>query len=231
MSKADLGVYSAVFKLSIFMVLATQAFRYAGEPFFFSNAENKEAPELFARVLYYFVIASVVIYMGVCLNMDLLAFLFIRDEAMRAALYLLPILLAGKLFYGIYINISIWFKIKDKTYFGTIFALTGATITVVINVSMIPMIGYLASAIACLVCYLTMCALAWYFGRRYFPVPYKLGPAFLYILGSTIIIYFSMQVQLENFIYDSALNILVFLVITLTIVWFERRRFRILSFQ
>jgi O-antigen/teichoic acid export membrane protein len=231
MTKADLGVYSAVFKLSIFMVLATQAFRYAGEPFFFSNAENKEAPELFARVLYYFVIVSVVIYLGVCLNMDLLAFVFIRDEAMRAALYLLPILLMGKLFYGIYINVSIWFKIKDKTYYGTIFALVGASITILVNITLIPVIGYLASALACLVCYLVMCTLAYIYGKRFFPVPYKLIPAFIYLAAAILIVYLSMQIKLDNFWYDSGLNILAFILITGLIFIIEKRKWNKLSFD
>jgi O-antigen/teichoic acid export membrane protein len=231
MSKADLGVYSAVFKLSIFMVLATQAFRYAGEPFFFSNSEDKEAPELFAKVLYYFIVVSAVIYLGVCLNIRLLAYIFIRDEAMRSALYLLPLLLLGKLFYGVYINISIWYKIKDKTFFGTAFALVGATVTVLVNLLLIPVIGYLASAIACFLCYLIMTSLAYYYGRQYFPVPYKIVPAFIYIFGSALFVYLINSFALENFWIDSAVRFVVFIVILSIIALVEKRRWNLLSFN
>jgi len=230
LSKADLGVYSAVFKLSIFMVLATQAFRYAGEPFFFTNAEDKAAPELFAKVLYYFVVVSVVIYLGVCLNMKLLAHIFIRDESMRAALYLLPLLLLGKLFFGVYINVSIWFKIKDKTYFGTAFALIGASITVAINVLLIPRIGYLASALACFTCYFVMTLLALYYGRKFFPVPYKVLPAMLYIFGSVAFVYLINSFSIGSFWYDAAVRFGIFLFTTLIILLFEKGRWRVLSF-
>ena len=170
---AALGIYGASFKLSIFMLLAIQAFRYAGEPFFFSNAENKQAPELFAKVLYYFVVVCVFILLAVSLNVDLLGKIFLRQPSFREALHLVPVLLFGKLLFGIYINLSVWFKLVDKTIAGTYISIIGALITVIVNWILIPIIGYTGSAIASVACYGSMSILCWLWGRKHFPIPYN----------------------------------------------------------
>ena len=103
-STQAVGVYGVTLKLGIFMMLAIQAFRYAGEPFFFSKAENKDAPELFAKVMHYFVISGLLLFVLVSINVDLIAFVFLRSPENRVALYQVPLLLFGKLLYGIYLN-------------------------------------------------------------------------------------------------------------------------------
>jgi O-antigen/teichoic acid export membrane protein len=183
-SQQALGVYGAVFKLSVFMMLAIQAFRYAAEPFFFSNAEDKKAPELFARVMYYFVLVNLVIYVGVVLNMQLIADIFLRNRDYHAGLFVVPYLLTGKLFFGIYINLSIWFKLTSKTYYGTYFSVLGALVTVLGNVLLIPVIGYLGSAITLVLCYLSMSAVCYYYGQKYFYIPYNVKKIFLHIVGA-----------------------------------------------
>lgn len=222
-SMAALGIYGASFKLSIFMLLAIQAFRYAGEPFFFSQAANRQAPDLFAKVLYYFVIACTFILVAVSLNLDLLGKLFLRQAAFREALYLVPVLLLGKLLFGIYVNVSIWFKLVDKTMVGTYISLIGAAITILANVMLIPVIGYTGSAIASVLCYGTMAIVCYFWGRKYFPVPYKWKPIFLYIAGSLILIYLIPALQGDNLWVNHSMNLLIPVIFGVVIFIIEKR--------
>ena len=193
-----LGIYTGAFKLSVIMMLGIQAFRYAGEPFFFSHAENKQAPALFARIMHYFVVVNLVLMVGVALNIDLIADIFLRRPQYKLALYVLPILLLAKLFYGIYVNLSVWFKIKDQTIYGTYFALAGGMITLVGNLLLIPILGYYGSAISALACYLLMCILCFLKGRKVFKIPYNFKPLTLYLLMALAFIAIGNIVALEN---------------------------------
>jgi O-antigen/teichoic acid export membrane protein len=222
-SMAALGIYGASFKLSIFMLLAIQAFRYAGEPFFFSHAKNKQAPELFAKVMYYFVVICVFILLAVGLNIELLGQIFLRQPSYREALYLVPILLFGKLLFGIYINLSVWFKLVDKTLAGTYISLLGAGITVLVNWILIPIIGYTGAAIASVACYGTMSFACWNWGRKHFPIPYK----WLSILGhltiGVVVIYLASSFRPEsNFLYH-LFNMGVPMAYLVVVALFEKR--------
>jgi len=187
-----LGIYSATFKLSIFMALAIQAFRYAGEPFFFSQAEDKEAPELFAKVLYYFVSLSLLIWVGVSLNADLIGQIFLSRETYREALFLVPILLLGKLFFGIYINLSIWFKLTDKTYYGVYISIVGGLVALVGDMLLIPILGYTGAAFASVLAYLSMTLYCYFSGQKHFKIPYPVGKIALNIAiaGTLITVFF-----------------------------------------
>ncbi|MGI9547186.1 MAG: lipopolysaccharide biosynthesis protein, partial [Flavobacteriaceae bacterium] len=208
-SLAALGIYGAGFKLSIFMLLAIQAFRYAGEPFFFSHAENKQAPELFAKVMYYFVILCSFIFLAVSLNIELLGQIFLRQPSYREALYLVPILLIGKLLFGIYVNLSVWFKLVDKTLVGTYISLIGASITVLVNWMLIPLIGYTGSAVASVMCYGFMCLICWQWGRHYLPIPYN-WPAILgHLVFVVAVFYLVDRFRWNNSLINGVINILV----------------------
>jgi|3_EtaG_2_1085321.scaffolds.fasta_scaffold23651_1 O-antigen/teichoic acid export membrane protein len=187
-AKAALGVYMASFKLSIFMALAIQAFRYAGEPFFFSQADDKEAPELFAKVLYYFVSLSLVIWVGVSLNADLIGRIFLRGEEYREALFLVPILLFGKLFFGIYINLSIWFKVTDKTYYGVYISLVGGLVALIGNIVLIPILGYTGAALTSVMAYFSMMIYCYITGQKHFKIPYPVGKITLNIIIAAAVI-------------------------------------------
>ena len=194
----SLGIFSGAVKLSVFMMLGIQAFRYAAEPFFFNHAENKEAPALFARIMHYFVVFNIFILLAVALNASLLGDLFLRQPAYREALYVLPVLLVAKLFYGIYVNLSVWFKIIDKTIYGTYFALIGALITLIGNLLLIPLIGFYGSAITSLLCYFTMSVICYYQGRKMFKVPYQFKILLVYLIIALITIYTVDFVEIDN---------------------------------
>lgn len=181
-NEAALGIYGAVYKLSIFMQLAIQAFRYAAEPFFFSKAADKEAPETFAKVMKWFFIACTFLYLAVSVNLFWIGPLVLKREIYLAGLTVVPILLLANLFLGVYYNLSAWFKIVDKTYFGTWLSAGGAVLTIVGNWLLIPIMGYMGSAVATLVCYASMTVACYVLGQKHYPVPYPIERMGIYLL-------------------------------------------------
>jgi O-antigen/teichoic acid export membrane protein len=177
-----LGIYGACYKLSILMTLFVQAFRYAGEPFFFSMAGRSDAKQAYALVMRYFVICCSGIYLGVVLFLDV--FKYFIGEEYREGLGIVPILLMANLLLGIYINLSIWYKLTDRTSWGAWVSILGAALTVALNVALIPKYGYVGSAWATLVCYAAMVLLSWVLGRYFYPVPYPVVRIGAYLLSS-----------------------------------------------
>ena len=146
-SSADaLGIYGNCYKLSVFMALAIQSFKFAADPFFFSQAEDKNAPDLLARVTKWFLIVCVLIWVLTSLNLDLLG--LVVSKRYRVGLDIVPLLLLAYLFLGVYYNISFWFKLSDKTKFGTLITVVGATVTIAGNIVLIPLMGYMGCAVA-----------------------------------------------------------------------------------
>ena len=209
-----LGVYGACYKLSILMSLFVQAFRYAGEPFFFSYAGRADAKRAYALVMQFFVMAGVFIFLLVTLYIDLFKY-FIGAEY-RIGLAVVPILLLANLCLGIYINLSVWYKLSDRTGLGAWVAIAGATLTIVLNILWIPDMGYMGSALATLACYLFMVCLSWLLGRFYYPVSYPLGKIGLY-LGLGLGLYFAdhylLQVQGWNVWLTGTAGLLLYLLV------------------
>ncbi len=219
-----LGIYSATFKLSVFMALAIQAFRYAGEPFFFSRADDKEAPELFAKVLYYFVALSLVIWVGVSLNAELIGKIFLSSPAFREALYLVPILLLGKLFFGMYVNMSIWFKLTDRTYFGIYISLAGAFVTVVGNILLVPVLGYLGAALTGVLAYFVMLVYCYYSGNKYYPIPYPMLKIMRNIILTGVFIGLYYFLRPDNVVWDYVFGAFLSLIYIGLLFLYERKR-------
>jgi O-antigen/teichoic acid export membrane protein len=169
---AQLGIYSACYKLSILMTLFIQAFRYAAEPFFFSYSKKGDAKLMYARILHYFTIFCVFIFLLVTLYLDF--FKYFIGEEFRAGLKVVPVLLLANLFLGIYVNLSIWYKLSDRTLMGAGVSLFGAGLTIGLNLYWIPLLGYMGSAYATLICYAVMAALSYVLGQKYYPVAYDM---------------------------------------------------------
>ncbi len=174
-----LGIYSASYKLSILMSLFIQAFRYAAEPFFFAYSGNSDARTVYAKVLKFFVIFCVFIFLLVTLFIDF--FKYFLGEEFRAGLEVVPILLLANLCLGIYVNLSIWYKLTDRTLMGAFVSLAGAGLTIVLNVWWIPVLGYVGSAWATLACYASMAVVSYLLGRHYYPVAYDVKRVLGYI--------------------------------------------------
>ncbi|MFI3184463.1 MAG: polysaccharide biosynthesis C-terminal domain-containing protein [Methylococcaceae bacterium] len=212
-----LGIYSACYKLSILMSLFIQAFRYAAEPFFFAYAGNSDARKVYAVVLKFFVIFCVFIFLLVSLFIDF--FKYFVGEEFRAGLEVVPILLLANLCLGIYVNLSIWYKLTDRTLLGALVSLAGAALTIALNVWWIPLLGYVGSAWATLVCYGSMAIVSYLFGRKYYPVAYDVKRVVAYItLG--IGLYFvhghlATAVAWQPWLLSSALMLLYVLITVL----------------
>lgn len=188
-SKYALGVFAACYKLSVLMGLAIQAFRYAAEPFFFSNASDKESPQLFAKVNYYFVIVCCILLLGVGINLDILKQIFLRDSEYWVGLPIVPILLVAYLLQGVYYNMTVWFKLTDKTHYATIITIFGLIITVAANYVLIPIAGYMGSSWATLICFFLTTALCYVLGQKFYPIPYDIPKSLSYIVVTTLLVY------------------------------------------
>jgi O-antigen/teichoic acid export membrane protein len=188
-SMTEVGIYGACYKISILMTIFRQAFQYAAEPFFFSNQKEKENRDLYARVMNYFVIACAIIFLGTTMNMSWIQYFV--GEKFRVGIGVVPILLMANLFLGIYFNLSIWYKLTQKTQYGAYITVFGAIITLTLNWIWIPSSGYfggyMGSAWATLICYGLMMILSWYFGQKYYPVNYDLKRIFSYLFVAIVL--------------------------------------------
>ncbi len=196
-TKAEaMGVFGACYKFAVFMNLGIQAFRYAAEPFFFSTASDKNSSALFAKINHFFIIACCIVLLAVSINLDVLKY-FIGKE-FWSGLEIVPILLLAYLFLGVYYNLSVWFKLSDKTYYGTIITLIGVVVTVAGNYFLIPLAGFMGSSIAAFLCYfvMTVCCFAW--GQRFYPIPYHVRSGLVYITLSFALVYVINAIVIEN---------------------------------
>jgi len=191
-AEAQVGIYSACYKLAMLVTIIIQAFRYAAEPFFFAQDKNENKNQIYVKVMNYFLAFLCLIFLGVSLNIDILKH-FIQNEAYWVGLGVVPILLLANVFLGVYYNQSIWYKLSNKTKFGAYIAISGAILTIGINLIFIPIYGYWASAWATLIVYAFQMVLSYVLGQVHYPIPYNLKKFGLY-LGSSLLIYwcFSM---------------------------------------
>ncbi|WP_343910713.1 lipopolysaccharide biosynthesis protein [Aquimarina litoralis] len=206
------GVYSACYKLALFMTLFATAFRLGIEPFFFNYAANKNAPETYARITKYFVILGSFIFLFVIVFVHILKITFLRDSSYWEAVKIVPFILLANFCLGIYHNLSVWYKVTDRTKFGAYISVFGAFITLALNFLLIPEYTYVGSAIATLAAYGTMMIISWYLGRKYYPIPYDLKKIGGYMILSISFSIISFYVFDSNYIISVPL-LLVFLVI------------------
>lgn len=192
---SQVGIYSACYKISILMTIFIQAYKYAAEPFFFSQAKEKDAKVTYARIMDYFIIVVSLIYLVTMLYLDdFILPLLIKKKEYLAGRGVIPVLMMANLFLGIYYNLSIWYKLTAKTSWGAWLSLIGAIITLVLNFWWIPLssshliYGYYGSAWATFICYGSMMVLSYIIGQKYFPIKYNLGKFFGY-LGISVLLY------------------------------------------
>lgn len=180
------GIYGTCYKLAIFMTIFVQAFRFASEPFFFSRSREADAKETYALVMDWFVPACALIFLGMTLGMDI-AKHFI-DQKFWSGLHVVPVLLLANWCLGIYINISIWYKVTDHTSIGSYISVGGAVITLLGLYIFVPVYGYTAAAWVTLTCYATMMVAGYLLGRKYYPIPYRVWRN-LGIMAAAILMY------------------------------------------
>ena len=205
--KDTMGIYSACYKLAIFMNLYIMAFRLGAEPFFFNHSDKKDAKETYAKILNYFIIIGSLVFVGIVVFIDVLKRPFINEDYW-GAIIIVPIVLLANLFLGVYHNLAIWYKLTDKTRFAMLFSIIGAIITIVINFVMLPKIGFIASAWATLIAYGTMMVLSYFIGKKHYPVPYDLKKSGSYLAASIVISFVSFNYFRENYFVSIGLVVL-----------------------
>ncbi len=201
---AELGIYGANYKLAVLMTLFVQMFRYASEPFYFNRYKDKGSLKLFSDVMKYFIIAGLIIYMGVILYLDV--FKYFIGPSYHEGLRIVPVVLFANLLLGIFFNLSIWYKLKNITKFAVVLTGGGAIITFIVNWFFIPVYGYVASAWAHLICYAFMVTASYILGRKYLPVKYDLKQIVFYIAGCFILIKVASLIEVEKLVLQLIVN-------------------------
>lgn len=216
----QLGIYGANYKISILMTLFIQTFRFAADPFFFNQSKEKNASELYARVMKYFIIFGLVIFLGVTLFLHYIQF-FIGKE-FREGLFIVPILLLANLFLGIFFNLSIWYKLTNKTLYGAYLAGIGAVITIILNIILIPLMGYAGAAWTTLACYATMTIISFLWGQKYYPVKYPILSIAFYFLIALAVFFVAQWLNIQQATLKNIIHI-VLLLLFLTIVFLREK--------
>jgi len=218
LGKEKMGIYAACYKLGVFMSLYIMAFRLGAEPFFFNQAKEKNAKETYAKILNWFTIIGTVFLLIIVLYIDFFANLLLGKDAYYQALEIVPIILLANLFLGIYINLSVWYKLTDRTKYGMYFSIIGALITIGFNIVFIPKIGYMASAWATLIAYIFMTVISYIYGKKYYSIPYKIQKICVYLFLSITLAYLSFVFFRGNTLISSVL-IIMFIGFT---AWYEK---------
>lgn len=218
---AELGVYGACYKVAIIMSLAIQAFRYAAEPFFFSEEKKTNAKETYASVMRYFVILAGFMFLGIMLFIDVVM-LFVGEE-FREGQKVVPILLMAYVFYGIVFNLSFWFKLSERTTWGAAISIVGAIITIWLNFWLIPIIGYMGSAWATLASYSVMMVISFVLSRIYYPIPYDMKRIVLYLTLALLIFFAAGWIQPETGFLRYVVAVALIGVFS-GVVWFSESR-------
>lgn len=213
LSDQIMGAYAGCYKLAVFMTIFVQAFRLGAEPFFFNVAREANARQTYALILKYFVIAGSLILLLLVAFLDLFKVLIIRNSEYWMALSIVPVVLMANLFLGIYHNLSVWYKLTDRTRAGMFISVFGAGITIAFNVFLIPVLGFMAAAWATLAAYGSMAVISFLLGRKYYPVPYDVKKISFYLLLSAGFSLISYKFFRENYFAGTGFVVL-FLIIS-----------------
>ncbi len=221
-SNEIMGAYAACYKLAIFMTIFVQAFRLGAEPFFFNQANKENAKQTYANILNYFVILGSFIFIVMVVYLDLFKMLIVPNPDYWVTISIVPVVLLANLFLGIYHNLSVWYKLTDRTKLGMYISIIGAIITIILNLWLIPVIGFMASAYTTLAAYGTMMLISYFFGRKFYPVPYNIKNLFLYLFLSIGFAAGSFIFFRENYVIGTAFVALFLFIVYLN----ERKNFK-----
>ena len=204
------------------MVLFTQTFRFAAEPYFFSLHKNSNNRVIYADVMKYFIIVMSTIFLAAIVYYDIIIKFLGSNYHDERGFVVVSILLLANLFLGVYFNLSIWYKLTEKTIYGAFFSLFGALITLTLNFLLIPKIGFVGSAWATLACYFSMMIVSYYYCKKHFPIPYQISRILVYLIFM-LTIYFFVYFTNYNVIFNSLLLLLFIIFVCIL----ERKNFLI----
>ena len=220
--KSEVGAYAACYKLGLFMVLFATAFRLGIEPFFFSHAKNANAKQTYAVITKFFVIFGSLILLTVIVFADVLKLIMIKDESYWEAMKVVPLIILANFFLGIYNNLSVWYKLTDKTKIGAYISIIGAILTLVLNFLLIPKYSYMGSAIGTIAAYGSMMIISYALGNKYYPIPYDMKKIGGYLGISIVFSVVSFYFFRENYL----VGIPLILIFTFFIYYNEKETIR-----
>lgn len=203
----QLGIYGANAKIAVVMIMFTQAFRYAYEPFIFARAKSEDKRSTYALAMKYFIIVDLLIFLGVMFFLDIIRYFI--DPRYFAGLKVVPIIMMAELFSGVFFNLSLWYKLTDRTHWGVWFSLIGLIIIVALNLTLVPHFGYVACAWAAFACYLVMMLLSWLVGQKYYPVAYDLKSIGKYTALALILYVLGMWPEIDHIVLRLAYRTLL----------------------
>jgi len=215
----QMAIYGTVCRIVTFMTLFRQAYLLGIEPFFFANEKKDNSKDTYSQLMTFFVLANCVIMLGICANLEWISHTYIRNSEYYSGLSILPIVLVASVFLGIYLNLSIWYKLTGKTILGAYISIIGAIVTIVVNYIFIPKFGYWASASATLCSYFVMMIVSYFWGRNHYYVPYNIKKISIYLIFSILFSYLSYYCFKGNLILGNGL-----LLIFLGIAFFMERK-------
>lgn len=220
----QLGIYGACYKVSILMTLFIQTYRYAAEPFFFDQAAKKDARKTYATTMHYFIIICLFIFLAIMMYIDYV--MHFVGKSYREGVQVVPVLLLANMCLGIFYNLSVWFKLTDKTKTGALISIAGAMVTVVLNFLLIPLMGYMGAAWATLACYAFMMLLSYVVGQKYYHIDYNLKSALKYLAAALLIYYISSLELMDTSLYKVLLNTIMLLLFMVFVYGSEKQRFK-----
>ena len=198
-AERQLGIYNACLKFTVIITMFIQAFRYAYEPFIFSKNKEEDNRKPYADAMKYFVIFTLFIFLGIMFYIDILQYIMDKiGKNYAIGLMILPIAMMGEIFFGIYYNLSVWYKLTDKTKYGAYFSVFGCAIQVSLNIIFVPIIGFMASAWATLICNIVICAISYFIGQKHYPIKYNLKDIFIYLSIALVLYAIAMYPEIEN---------------------------------
>ena len=205
-----LGIFGGNLKISVIMVMFLQAFRFAYDPFVFSKMKSRDAGKAYTMAMTYFILFASVIFVGVMYWIDVFKVIVRPDY--YSGLVIVPWMMFSEILFGIYYNLSVWYKVTDRTYYGALFAVIGLVVTLTIITLGVPRYGFIACAWAAVSCNLVMLLLSYVLGQRHHPIAYRTRSD-LGILALGALFYFGgMQIHSESLALTLVLRTLLLLI-------------------
>lgn len=224
----DLAVYGANFKIGLLMAMFAQSFRMAFEPFCFKYADQKDIRIVYADVLKYFTIFGVLIFLFVLFYIDIITIFLTKDYLYGTTV--IPLILMGQLFSGIFYSQSLWYKLSDRPLYGLFLGILGGIITIGFNIFFVPIFGFIASAWAGLLCFFVMVIVSYFLGQHFYPIPYQVGTIILYIGLGILLFYISKIFYFDVFISRIVFNTTLLTIFLAFIYWKENIHHLVLSY-
>lgn len=219
---AQLGIYGACCKVALVMMMFTQAYRFAYEPFIFAKNREQGNDKLraYSDAMKFFVIFSMVIFLGVMFYMPLLQNFI--PAGYRSGLRVVPVVMIADVFFGVFFNLSLWYKLADKTIWGTWFSLLGLAVTVGLNLLLVPRMGYMGCAWTAFACYGVMMLASYFVGRANHPLRYPVRRMALYFFGALLLFALGSMVNTANAWLTMAARTPLLLIYLLAVIKFEQ---------